>query len=96
MPHYHHVPINLIVIKQLLCLVHDACLWMNEPIPITNMLIHRITLLPHPRLNLAKVFGRKTSEHDLTEKMKDKYKLVKNPCRYSITSIIDPAVKVST
>ena len=41
-PHYHHTPINLIVIKQLMCLVHDGCLWLEEPIHITNMLIHRI------------------------------------------------------
>ncbi len=42
-PHYHHTPINLIVIKQLLCLVHDGCLWLEDSIPITNMLIDRIT-----------------------------------------------------
>lgn len=25
---------------------HDGCLWLEEPIPITDQLIHRITLLP--------------------------------------------------
>ena len=50
---------------------------MEEPIPITDMMIHRITLLRHSGLNLAKAFGRKTGEHDLAEWMKDKFKLVK-------------------
>lgn len=95
-PHYHRPNINLIIIKQLFFLVHDGCLWLNVSIPITNMLIHMITLLPHSRLNSTKVFGGKTSECDLTEKMKDKFKLVKKPCGYSITSITDPTVKVAT
>jgi len=44
-PHYHHVPITIFVIKQLLCLVHDGYLWLEEPIPITADLIHRISRL---------------------------------------------------
>lgn len=60
------------------------------------MLIHQITLLPHLGLNSAKEFGGKTSKRDLTEKMKNKFKLVKKPRGYSITSITDPVVKVST
>lgn len=35
------------------------------------------------------------SEHNLAEKMKNKFKLVKKLHRYSITSIIDPAVKIA-
>ncbi len=35
-------------------------------------------------------------KRDLAEKMKDKFKLVKKPCGYSITLIIDPMVKVAT
>jgi len=27
-PHFHHVPINIFIIKQLLCLVHDGYLWL--------------------------------------------------------------------
>lgn len=95
-PHYHHTPINLTVIKQLLCLVHDGCFWLIEPIPIIDMLIHRITLLPHSGLNLAKSFGGKMGECDLAEKMKDKFKLVKKARRHSISSIIHPKVKVAT
>jgi len=94
-PHYHRSNINSIVINQLLCLVHDRCLWINASIPITDMLIHEITLLPHLGLNPAKAFGRKTRECDLIENMKDKFKLVKKPCKYSINSIIDPAIRVS-
>jgi len=60
------------------------------------MWIHRITLLPHSGLNLAKEFGGNTGEHDLVEVMKDKFKLVKKSCGYSISSIMDPAMKVVT
>lgn len=67
---------------------------MEDPIPIINMLIHRITLLPHSRLNPDKEFGRKIGERDLAKRMKDKFKIVKNPRRYSIYNITDPVVKV--
>lgn len=93
---YLRVPINLIVIKQLLCLIHNRCLWLEEPILIIDMLIHRITRLPRSGQNPSKVFGRKVGECDLAERMKDKFKLLKNPCRYSISSITDLAVKVAT
>lgn len=42
-PHYNHTLMIVLVIKKLLCLVQDGCLWLEEMIPITNMLIHRIT-----------------------------------------------------
>jgi len=42
------------------------------------------------------VFGRKASEHALVEAMKEKFKLVKNPRGYAISSICDPTVKVAT
>jgi len=88
-PHYHHSNINPIVIKQFSCRVHDGCLWLNTLIPITDMLIHRITLLPHLGLNLAKALHGKTRERDLVENIKDNFKLVKKPHGYSITSITD-------
>jgi len=87
--HYHCAPINLIVIKELLCLVHDGYLCLEEPILIIDMLIHRITRLPHSGLNLAKVFGGKVGEHDLAKRMKDKFKLVKKSRGYLISSITD-------
>lgn len=95
-PHYNRIPITMIMIKQLLCLVHDGCLWLEEPIPITDMLIHKITQLLHLGLNPAMAFGGKTGECDLTEKIKDKFKLVKKLCGYSISIITDPIVKVDT
>lgn len=76
-PHYHRTPINTTCIRQLLTLVHDGCLWLGGPIPITNMLIHRITHLPHDGLNPAKEFGRKTWEKELAEWIKKDYELVK-------------------
>lgn len=94
--HYHCAPINLIFIKLLLCLVHDRFLWLGDLIPITDMLIHRITLLPHSGLNLAKAFEGKTSKCDLAERIKDKFKLVKKLHENSISSITDPGVKVAT
>ena len=92
--HYHRSNIKPRVVWKVIFLVHDGFLSLNDLIPITEMLIHRITLLLHFGLNLAKAFGRMTSEHDLTKKMKDKFKLVKNPHEHSITSISHPAVEI--
>ena len=94
--HYNRTPITLLVIKQLLCLVHDGCLWLEEPIPITDRLIHRITRLPYSRENPAVMFGGKVGELALAEAMKKKFGLVKMSCGYAITSISDPTVKVAT
>jgi len=38
--HYNHTLVTVLVIKQLLCLVHDRCLCLEELIPITDRLIH--------------------------------------------------------
>ena len=45
--HYSRTPIIVLVIKQLLCLLRDGCPWLEELIPITDILIHRITQLPY-------------------------------------------------
>ena len=95
-PHYHCSNINTTYIRQLLTLVHDGCLCLGAPIPITNILSHRIMLLPHEGLNSAKEFGGKASEHDLAENMKKKFELLKKLHGYSITSINDLVVKIST
>lgn len=86
----------MIVIKQLLCLMHDGCLWLEDPIPITKILIHRNTQLLHSGLNSAMEFGGKIGERDLAEQMKHKFKFVKKPHNYSISSITDVAVKAKT
>ena len=41
--HYHRALVTIFIIRQLLYLVHDWCLWLEEPIPIIDHLIHRIT-----------------------------------------------------
>lgn len=76
-------------------LVHEGCLWLSALIPIIDILIHRIMLLPHLGLNLAKEFGKKKRKCELAENMKENFKLVKKPCGYSITSITDPTVNVA-
>lgn len=95
-PHYNRTPITMVVIKQLLCLLHDGCLWLEDSIPITDILIHRITQLPHSGENSAISFGGKTGERNLAKAMKDKFKHAKKPHSYAITSIVDLAVKVAT
>lgn len=69
-PHFHRSIINTICVCQFLALVHDGCLWLGEPIPITNMLIHRITKLPYKGEDLAKEFGGKSKEEELVDKMR--------------------------
>lgn len=64
--------------------------------PITKMLIHRITHLSHEGLNPAKEFGRKVGENDLADRMKRDFELVKKPHDYSIMSINDPTVQIAT
>ena len=39
-PHYNYTSMIVFVIKKLLFLVHDGCLWLEELIPITDRLIH--------------------------------------------------------
>lgn len=41
------------------------------------------------------IFGRKYGEQALTKAMKQKFKLVKKPCGYAISSICDTTVKVA-
>lgn len=70
--------------------MHDSFFWIDKLIPITNMLINRIALLPHSRLNPTKVFGGKMSECDPAEKMKDKFKLVKKPHDIPLPKLLTP------
>lgn len=61
-----------------------------------NILIHKITHLPHEGLNLGKEFDGKAGERDLAEKMKKEFELVKKLCDYSITSIKHTTVSIAT
>ena len=58
-PHFGHININTICVHQILALVHDGCLWLGGKIPIDDMLIRRITMLPFQGMNLANEFVEK-------------------------------------
>jgi len=64
-------------------------------IPITDMLIHRITLLSQVGENPTIEFGGKIGECELAKAMKDKFKFTKKSRGYS-TSIANPAINVVT
>lgn len=94
--HFHHAPITIFIIKQLLCLVHDGYLWLEEPIPITANLIHCVFRLPYKGKDPATISKGKGSDLGIAEAMKTKYKLEKKKRGYAISSIKDKAVHVAT
>ena len=65
--HFNRTNINIVCVRQLLTLVHDGCLWLGEPIPINDMLIHWITMLPHEGVDPIKAFGVKSKEKQLAD-----------------------------
>lgn len=65
-PHISHSKINTICVHQFLTLVNYGCLWLGEPIPIIEMLIHWITLLPYQGVDPTEAFGGKPQEKKLT------------------------------
>ena len=75
MSHYQRTPVTIFVIRQLLFLVHDGCLWLEEPIPITDHLIHRITQLPCKGEDLMDISKGKSNNLAIAEAMKKKFKL---------------------
>jgi len=75
--HYHRTLVTIFIIKQLLCLVHDGCLWLEEPIPITHHLIHQITWLPYLGEDPTNILEGKGGELALAEAMKKKFNLEK-------------------
>jgi len=95
-PHYHRTPTNKICVRQLLTLFHDGCLWLRGPIPIIDMLIHRITHLPYKGPNSAKEFYGKTGEINLAVKMKRDYNLMEKSQGYSVLSITNQTVQITT
>jgi len=94
--HFQCAPITIFVIRQLLCLVQDGCLWLEEPIPITADLIHRISQLPCKGEDCVNISEGKSNDLAITEAMKKKYKLAKKKRGYAISSINDKAVRVVT
>ena len=77
MAHYHHAPVTIFVTRQLLCLVHDGCLWLEDPIPITGDLIHHISRLPCTVEDPVEISEGKASDLAIAKAMKKKYKLEK-------------------
>lgn len=96
MLHFHHALITIFVIRNLLSLVHDGCLWLEEPIPITTELIHHISWLPYKGEDPAAILEGKGSDLAIMDAMKKKYKLEKKKRGYAISSIKDKAVCVAT
>lgn len=92
---FHWAPIMMFVIRKLLFLVHNGYLWLEEPIPITVELIHRISHLPCMRRDPMEIAG-KSVDLVLIEAIKKKYKLEKKQRGYVITSIQDKWVRVTT
>lgn len=93
--HYHHTAVTIFFIRHLLFLAHDGCLWLEEPIPITDHLIHRITQLPCKGDDPPDISKGKNNNFSITEAMKKKFKL-ENKRGYTISSINNNAVRVST
>ena len=76
--------------------MHDGCLWLEEPIPITDHLIHRITRPPCTREDPANISEGKSDDLAIAEAMKKKFKLEKKKRGYAISNINNPTVKVAT
>lgn len=83
---------TIFVIMKLLFLVHDGCLWLEEPIPITAELIDLICLLPYKGKDPMMMEG-KSNDLALTKATKTKYKLEKKKRGYAIASIKDKGVR---
>lgn len=94
-PYFHHAPITIFIIRQLLFLVHDGYLRLEEPIPITTNLIHHISWLRCKGKDLVTIAG-KGSDLALAEAMKVKYNLAKKKRGYVISIIKDKGVHVAT
>lgn len=89
------MPIIIFIIRRLLFLVHDGSLWLEEHIPITADLIHRISWLPCKGKDPVEI-ARKSGDLGLVEVMKKKYKLEKNKRGYLIRNIKDKVVRIAT
>lgn len=96
MSHFHHAPITIFIIRQLLSLVHDGCLWLVEPIPITANLIHCISRLPCKEEDPTDISEGKGSDLVVAKAMKKKYKLEKKKRGYAISNIKEKLVHVVT
>jgi len=69
---------------------------LEEPIPITDHLIDRITRLPCKGGDPVDISEGKRSDLAIVESMKKEYKLEKKKRGYAISSINNKAIKVAT
>lgn len=76
--------------------MHGGCLWLEEPSPITDHLVHCITQLPCKGEDPADISEEKSSDLAIAEVMKKKYKMEKKKRGYVISSIKSIVVKVAT
>ena len=66
--------------------MHDGYLWLEELVPITMELIHRISHLPYIGRDLVEIVGQSV-DLALAEATKKKYKLEKKKRGYVIITI---------
>jgi len=69
---------------------------MGNKIPIDQMLIWMITILPYQGQNPTEEFLGKDQDHAMADNMKNKYGLVRGNMGYDIKSISDQAVCFAT
>ncbi len=81
MSHYHHAPMTIFFIRQLLCLVHDGYLWLEDPIPITIDLIHHISRLPYKGKDLARIVNSPTLTEKIIERCEVHFALGHKGCK---------------
>ena len=76
--------------------MHDGCLWLEEPIPITNHLIDKITRLPCKGEDPTNISKGKIDDLAIAQAIKKKFKLEKKKQGHAISSIKKLAFKVVT
>lgn len=94
--HFHCAPIIIFIITQLLCLVDGGCLWLEEPIPFTEHLIHRITQLPCNGEDPTDISEGKSNDLAIMGAMKKKYKLENKKRGDAICNINEKLVRLAT
>ena len=73
--------------------MHDRCLRVGDPIPITDSLFHWITKLLYKRADSEKEFVGKSKGKKLVDHIKTAFGIVKGEHKYSIHSITDQEVQ---
>lgn len=85
----------MLVIKQLLCLVHEDMLWVGKPVCITTELVHQVSHLPWNGRDPREITD-KGNDVMMIERLRKKYQIAKGQWGYIIDSILDNAICVAT